>query len=59
MMTRTPHAPETQTSPMPLLPRAAETAFAPFDDHELELALKTVGTNPRDLVQFLRSTRAR
>ena len=57
-MTRTPHASETQTAPMPLLPQGGETAFGPFDDRELEHALKTVGTNPRDLVQFLRSTRA-
>jgi hypothetical protein len=29
-----------------------------FDEHELELALKTVSWNPRDVEQFLRSYRA-
>jgi hypothetical protein len=29
-----------------------------FDDRELELALKAVSWNPRDLQQFLRSCRA-
>lgn len=29
-----------------------------FDEHELELALKAVSWNPRDVEQFLRSYRA-
>ena len=32
--------------------------FQSFDDNELELALKSVSWNPRDLAQFLRSVRA-
>lgn len=32
--------------------------FQSFDDQDLELALKSVSCNPRDLAQFLRTVRA-
>jgi len=32
--------------------------FQSFDDQDLELALKSVSWNPRDLAQFLRTVRA-
>jgi hypothetical protein len=57
-MTFTPHAIEPDTTSTPAQPAAPETFFGAFDDAELELALKTVGPDPRDLAHFLRSCRA-
>ncbi|MGN6529372.1 MAG: hypothetical protein ACTHL8_23515 [Burkholderiaceae bacterium] len=57
-MTFTPYAIEHEAAMTPPQAPTPETFFGAFDDAELELALKTVGPDPRDLVHFLRSCRA-
>jgi hypothetical protein len=52
------HAIEPDASTTPAQAPMPETFFGAFDDAELELALKTVGPDPRDLAHFLRSCRA-
>jgi hypothetical protein len=57
-MTRHPTPTEPQTDSPTAAAPAPETFFGAFEDDEIELALKTVGPDPRDLAQFLRSCRA-
>lgn len=53
------HQPQQSLPAHPMFEQDAETGdILAFDDNELELALKSVSWNERDLAQFLRSCRA-
>jgi hypothetical protein len=57
-MTPTAHQPQANPSAKGSEFDAQAGDILSFDDRELELALKAVSWNPRDLQQFLRSCRA-